>query len=390
MQLQQNNDAVQYGKIFLCARQLNRSEASLATLGSKFLFHGSKQLQFILSGAEESHSCTHANSIQQCEVLKQTSKYNTAFLLFNCCFIISRIFILPVNSCNDFFKNALQKRLTVFFAEYINFSTSVRRKERSVKDILLGTKNFYLKFTYKPSVTILLVLIFICNTATFAQQASSPKLIINFKSMAGDKLLQQDSVYTNAFGESFSVSTFKYYISNIVLLDASSGEKQFYKDQYFLIDEADSATKQIELTTTLNSISSLQFLLGVDSLKNVSGVQTGNLDPAKGMFWIWNSGYVMAKLEGNSPVAKTPQHAFSYHVGGYKKNEQTAKHIELALPQKLLLENAATQVTIQANVMAWFNAVNEIKITTSSFCHEPGTLAVKLADNYSKMFSVVQ
>ena len=49
----------------------------------------------------------------------------------------------------------------------------------------------------------------------------------------------------------------------------------------------------------------LQFLLGVDSLHNVSGAQTDDLDPAKDMFWTWNSGYVMAKMEGNSPAVKT-------------------------------------------------------------------------------------
>ena len=46
---------------------------------------------------------------------------------------------------------------------------------------------------------------------------------------------------------------------------------------------------------------SLSFLLGVDSMHNVSGAQTGALDPANDMFWTWNSGYVMAKMEGASP-----------------------------------------------------------------------------------------
>jgi hypothetical protein len=53
-------------------------------------------------------------------------------------------------------------------------------------------------------------------------------------------------------------------------------------------------------------ITGIRFLLGVDSARNVSGIQTGALDPARGMFWTWNSGYVMAKIEGSSPSAHVP------------------------------------------------------------------------------------
>ena len=43
--------------------------------------------------------------------------------------------------------------------------------------------------------------------------------------------------------------------------------------------------------------------LGVDSLRNVTGVQTGALDPAMDMYWTWNTGYVMAKLEAAAQQA---------------------------------------------------------------------------------------
>ena len=128
-------------------------------------------------------------------------------------------------------------------------------------------------------------------------------ITLQFVNKAGEKLLNADSIYTNPFGETFKVRTFKYYISHIVLQDDATGKKQFFNNDYFLVDEADSASKKITLQTSISNVSSVHFLLGVDSLKNVSGIQTGNLDPSKGMFWTWNTGYVMAKLEGNSPLA---------------------------------------------------------------------------------------
>jgi hypothetical protein len=216
-------------------------------------------------------------------------------------------------------------------------------------------------------------------------KAQTYNVAIEFKNKAGNKMLQPDSIYQNAFGETFTIRNFKYYISNIILCD--DAKTQSYPDKYFLIDNTDSSSQKIELNTTLKNVTSIKFLLGVDSLKNVSGVQTGALDPAEGMFWTWNTGYVMAKLEGNSPFANMPQHSFSYHVGGYKQNENAAREITLQLPQAIDCTKGCS-VTIDADVFKWFNGVYEIKIASTPFCHEPGTLATKLADNYANMFSV--
>jgi hypothetical protein len=230
-------------------------------------------------------------------------------------------------------------------------------------------------------IHILLLMIII--TKAGAQQN---KIVLVFENRVGERLLQNDSTCQNAFGEVFTVRNFKYYISNIELRDGN--KSQLFRDKYFLIDNADAASKEIQLVTTLHRVTTVKFLLGVDSLKNVSGVQSGVLDPAKGMFWTWNTGYVMAKLEGNSPNANTPQHAFGYHVGGYKPNEKTAREITLSLANTVDCTHKDCAIKIAADILKWFDAVHEIKIATTPLCHEPGVLAMQLADNYSKMFVV--
>jgi hypothetical protein len=227
-----------------------------------------------------------------------------------------------------------------------------------------------------------LIWLFVLPVYSFAQ---NNQLILQFQNVAGDKILNADRVYVNSFGESFTVRNFRYYISNIILTDKINNQSQSFSDAYYLVDESIDSSKKISLVTSLKNISSIHFLLGVDSIKNVSGVQTGTLDPARGMFWTWNTGYVMAKLEGNSPFAKTPAHAFSYHVGGYKTNEQAARNIDLDLSKKV---SGKTFMIIIADVMKWFDAVHDIKISAQAFCHEPGALATSIADNYAKMFTV--
>ncbi|MBG9376875.1 hypothetical protein I5907_11550 [Panacibacter sp. DH6] len=209
------------------------------------------------------------------------------------------------------------------------------------------------------------------------------KFTISFHNVAGKQPLNVDSLYTNHFGETLQVRNFKYYISNITLTDAD-GKKETFKDQYFLISENDTASGNISLITTLSGIATVEFLLGVDSVKNTSGVQTGVLDPAKGMYWTWNSGYVMAKLEGRSAAAKTPAHAYSYHVGGYRQGEDVTRKI-------ILPANAGgyNTLTVYADILKWFFGVHDIKLSDKAFCHEPGAMAMQLADNYANMFTTI-
>ena len=232
--------------------------------------------------------------------------------------------------------------------------------------------------------SFILISLFFSIGACFAQ--SSKRIItICFNNVAGNETLCFDSTYKNASGEFFRIKKFKYYISNIQLIDSFSNKNENFP-LYFLVDEADSTTKKIELQTYLHQITYIKFLLGVDSIKNVSGVQTGALDPSKGMFWTWNSGYVMAKIEGSSPVANTAQHSFEWHIGGYKKNESVAKNIKLQIHDAILQK--ANIIQINADVLKWFNGKKVISITANPMCHSPGELAVSIADNYANMFSV--
>lgn len=228
---------------------------------------------------------------------------------------------------------------------------------------------------------LLSICILYCTISTAAQH----NLAIVFKHVAGNKPLNTDSTYINQSGEIFKVRHFKYYVSNIVLYDSIENETQ-QLNGYFLIDERIDTSKTILFTTSLQQVTSIEFLLGVDSLKNVNGIQTGVLDPARGMFWTWNTGYVMAKLEGTAPVANTPAHTFSYHIGGYKRNENAARKIVLSIPEDI---NDKKQIFITADVLRWFSAVHQMKIAEVAFCHEPGERAMQFADNYAAMFNAV-
>ncbi len=230
---------------------------------------------------------------------------------------------------------------------------------------------------------IILIFLFcsMCSIA-FAQQ----KLTLHFKHKVGDKNLHLfTETYENSFGETFTINKFKYYISKIVLFD-SDAKQYAFPNNYYLIDAADSASKSISVFTTAKRIASIQFLIGVDSIKNVSGVQTGVLDPMNGMFWTWNSGYVFAKLEGVSTAAKVPGNLFSQHIGGFKNGENATRQIMLTVDSWQL--TGKNLITIEADINKWFQSTHTIKISQHPICHSPGELAMQFADNYANMFSI--
>lgn len=215
-------------------------------------------------------------------------------------------------------------------------------------------------------------------------------LKITFVNKAGSADLVLGNPYINPFSEAITFTNFKYYISNISLVTTSGSEIRF-ADTYYLIDQKIPSSDSIQLTTYGTAFKGIKFLIGVDSARNVSGVQTGALDPANAMFWTWNSGYIMAKMEGTSPVSAAPLGDVTYHIGGFKTGENTVRQISLDLPQNLVLSaGAASEIVIDADAMKWFDGVNQIRIADNAYTATPGALAVSIADNYATMFSVAQ
>ncbi len=208
------------------------------------------------------------------------------------------------------------------------------------------------------------------------------RLVIHFLNIADGKKIARDSIYQNAFGEAYTVSKLKYYASNVHLDNFRE------KESYHLIDAFSSDSFSISLPP--GRYNNFNFLLGVDSIKNCSGAQSGVLDPLNDMFWTWNNGYVMFKLEGTSAFSTADLHRIEQHVGGYKGAYKTMREINLSFTANpvIISENKFQQLTIQINIDKYWQGVNEIKITALPVLSAMGEQAKKVADNFPGMFSV--
>ena len=234
-----------------------------------------------------------------------------------------------------------------------------------------------------------MALFFSCQKGLEEKTSGTGQAELHFQNMVGALPLTLNSAFTNTFGEEFSISKLKYYITNFEFLNKQANIKATVNESYFLVDEEDGSSKSFTLQVPVNKYNAISFLIGVDSLHNISGAQSGALDPSKSMFWTWNSGYIMAKLEGTSPVSSLQNNMIEYHIGGFKGVDNVVKRVTLDFPTELSLEkNGHMVIDVKADINAWFKSMHDLPISINSTCTSPGSLAKQYSENYSTMFGI--
>lgn len=204
--------------------------------------------------------------------------------------------------------------------------------------------------------------------------------------VGADDLFLGNKWYITPNGDSLRVDIYAYYISNIVL-NGPDGSKFTEPESYHLVDESRVGThKFIIKDVTPGTYTSVTLMIGVDSLRNVSGAQTGDLSPQYGMFWDWNTGYIMAKLEGVSPQSDIEQ--VLYHMGGFGSEWGVLRTVTLNLPSQLVIKEGKTShMHVVNDVMEWFQ--NPVKVDMKKTYLLTDKYDVKMmADNYADMFSI--
>ncbi|MEM0997970.1 MAG: MbnP family protein [Bacteroidota bacterium] len=266
-----------------------------------------------------------------------------------------------------------------------------------------------------------------CNKEEFDPNKTGA-LTLEFDARAGSSDLAMGATYTNASGEDFTVSKFQYYVSNIVLTTADGSTYRVPTSAtsgYYLVSE--SGTQDVILENIPeNNYTRLQFMVGVDSLRNTMApekragdLDVGDMQTGGDMYWSWNSGYIFMKFEGVAAAVpdSTPglwvqdangnwsfdtnqytywNDIFNIHIGGYggydtpTPNNNRIITLDLPTDETLEMREGSTSAKIHLTV-------DILKImdgsTTHSFTeyyqeHSPMRTG-SIANNYLNMFSVM-
>jgi hypothetical protein len=168
-------------------------------------------------------------------------------------------------------------------------------------------------------------------------------------------------------------------------LKKADGTWWIHPNSYFLVDLSQPATLSLDLSMVpTGEYTEMSYLLGVDSLSNIAGAQTGALAVSNNMFWSWNSGYIMVKAEGTSPQSSTG--SFAFHLGGFKgaNNVLTTKNISFAANNLTVGANKTSKVFVVSNPAKLFHAD---PLSSGTNLMMPGAKAKQMATNYYSSFA---
>lgn len=204
---------------------------------------------------------------------------------------------------------------------------------------------------------------------------------ITFTAFFGkDALVRDKKYFCPAKGDSISVNVCRFYISKVELLAEHDWVMGTY--DYKLIDVFDTASASFNVPYYSHmDIESIRFYLGIDSTTNMAGVGEGDLDPTKGMYWAWQSGFINMKLEGNSSLCVKTKNEFQYHLGGYAAPNNALKIVKLDLSQDI------GDLNIKVDVEQFFSRID---IGHISHIMSPSVKAVELSSHAARMFSIIE
>lgn len=253
----------------------------------------------------------------------------------------------------------------------------------------LNTSYKMKRFTYFASA-LAATLLFTTSCETEDPVTNDPPsgtgtLVVDFDyvwAMAGAPFEMGTALYHPMTGDTLTYTTFKHYISNITLIK-NDNTTWAAEESYHLLDFSDPSSTSIHLKDVpAGAYTGIQITFGVDSARNVSGAQTGALDPANGMFWSWNTGYIMIKAEGSSP--QSGNGAFSYHLGGFSGENNCISVRSFNFPNGDAIQvdnNEQLTVNMAANPARLFHSYGSV--ANGAMMHMPSGEAATMAADFN-------
>lgn len=251
------------------------------------------------------------------------------------------------------------------------------------------------------------------STPDFDERNLAP-LTVEFDNIVGGRTLSFNNTttpYTNAKGETFTISALQYFVSNIKVTTTDGKQYTVNQDSsYFLINGTDRTTRFTKIKVPEGDYVKLTFTIGVDSLRSTMPVdkRTGVLDPAfgggghsgGGMYWGWNSGYIFFKLEGNANAISDDQQGdptgkkqFRYHIGGFggysSKTVNNIQTVTIDLNNggiAKVRKDRQSNIHLFVDLMKFFNGSNSFSIKEN-----PNVMfsefSTKISKNLTELFT---
>ena len=180
-------------------------------------------------------------------------------------------------------------------------------------------------------------------------------------------------------GDTLTFSKFKYFISNVKFKKAD-GTYWTESESYHIVDLATPGSLKLNFSDLpTGTYTQMEYTIGVDSARNVSGAQTGALSTTNDMYWSWKSGYIMLKAEGTYKDNKADK-MFAFHLGGFSGADNIVTKRTMVFEGATALtvtKDQTSTVGVEVNPgLLWHSAPS---VKTLNMVHMPGAAAKLMA-----------
>lgn len=198
---------------------------------------------------------------------------------------------------------------------------------------------------------------------------------IQFELLVGNNKMELEKPYAIGEIEGIKWETVRFYISNIEYWKAGNKIGEPNKKHHLL--DAENPSSLLITTEKEIEFDQIKFDIGIDSITNVSGAMGGDLDPTKGMYWAWQTGYINIKLEGTAPNCPARKNRFQFHLGGYLPPYYALQSVQL----KFLTPRKTANIGLKLDEI-----LNQIDLTQHYEIMRPCEAAVRLSEIIAKQF----
>lgn len=214
-------------------------------------------------------------------------------------------------------------------------------------------------------------------------QTDAQSFSLHFQPVFQQKNVILDAPLLTVAGDSLALHTLRLYLCNFVFLKKEAAVWA-EKNSHHLLDLEDTSTLDLRFGLPAGmGFDEVKFDLGVDSLTNASGALGGDLDPTKGMYWTWQSGYINAKIEGFFERSTARNHEFQFHLGGYLPPFQSVQAV--AIKVRRVQNPSDLKFQLDFDLAPFFEKLDWAKRHSIM---SPSAEAVRLSEVLAQSFSI--
>jgi hypothetical protein len=209
-------------------------------------------------------------------------------------------------------------------------------------------------------------------------------LTVDFSHKANGEAVQFDTIlYSNSLNQAFSISTCKYFLSNIYL-HSPTGDSSMV-EEYIYVDGSDAINSSFSREIKPNTYNKISLNIGIPTAQNISNMFPN--PPENKMEWPtpMGGGYHYMKLEGKYEDSSTNIRNFQMHTGPLNKEDYS---VWVELPLDLNLESVDRSLELIIHLDNWFKSPNQLSFYNLSAIMGNATMQSKIQANGNDIIEV--